>query len=538
MLARVSKTNCRNRVNMSQLRQVRNMKRTLNNLQSNETTEHEAVDAGSSSPTRSQLESLNHAMINLSKYTNQVLSLCPELGQLTDLKMEKNKDLDHILQQPRMRFARTLKQEYNKGNLPILDFLAKCQDQDAEVAITKPSSFMLNFDPSPHDRRTLASSSSSESRQAKKIKTWPPPLPEIHDRALRKQVFTHKSVANEFHQRLTKRELLSKHNERLEFIGDSVLGFIVSNLIYEWFPDAAEGDLTSMRSMLVCNDTLWEWALLYGLEKQLETRFELTGEVEGKKSKIIADTFEAYVGGVYMDPKGGPKVVKDWLKELLKPLMADMEQQRSSIEPLDREAKQTLYQQIGSHEFNPQYITTHEGDGDVPFTVECRMGDEVIGVGSASNLKNAGLRAAMMALKNVRIVEKYSELRRRHYKKHPPSTEPLSSDMSSVSTSETNSIVPQRPYDASKSTNKGLNNGPKDKLYSLIGSADHKPRYVTVRDGLTGFSSKCMMSVDFMGEGSGTTKKEAEQKAAEVALLNVNLLTKWVSAKRRAQGPM
>lgn len=540
MLARAGKS-CNGRYTVVRGLRTKKMKRGVQKMLNE--------DVESSIPDQAQLEALDHAMANLSKYTNQVLSLCPGLGidpsKASDEDEEVDPRIKTLLQEPRISLARTLKLEYERGNLPVLGYIADPSKNNNTEAGLGPSAFMLNFDPSPHNRRTLSMSSLSSSLQTtsttgsssqKRIKKhWPPPLPEIHDRELKRQVFTHKSVANEFHQRLTKRELLSKHNERLEFIGDSVLGFIVSNLIYEWFPDAAEGDLTSMRSFLVCNDTLWDWATMYGLEKKLETRFELTGEVEGKKSKIIADTMEAYIGGVYMDPKGGPGVVKEWLKELLEPMMDDMEKERRSIEPLDREAKQTLYQRIGSQDLIPHYVTVSEGDGEVPFTVECRMGSEVIGVGSASNLKNAGLRAAMMALKNIRVIEKYADLRRRSNRKASAGlavTAAAAGAAVAAATSDDNSSSIDHQDEHSR--HKGTNNGPKDKLYSLIGSAEHKPRYITTRDG-SGFSSQCMMSVDLMGEGHGTTKKEAEHNAADFALKNAELLTKWVSAKRRSQ---
>jgi ribonuclease-3 len=478
-----------------------------------------------------ELDQLNHAIVSLGRSFRTVLDIAPNLFDPDPAcSQEELSEEDHAaLQQPRMKLLREIRLAYKRGDASLIDRILSPESfhnsvgPDAEV----PENFLKFVTPKSSSLPPLKDEIPRRQdgqplyKQRRTQKMWPPPLPEFSNKRLENQVFTHKSVANEKYY-LSKTQLLDHHNERVEFMGDAVLNFIMSNLVYKWFPDASEGDLTAMRSLLVCNDTLWDWGTMYGLEKRLQTRFDILAESEGKKSKVIADTMEAYIGGLYMDPAQGPEAVREWITDLVKPMINDMNKERESTEPIDKQAKQQLYVQVGSHDMVPEYVTVIEGDNLTPFTVECRMGDDIIGVGTAGNIKNAGIRAAMMARKNKKAIEKYSELRRKSQKTaatEANNAEPTTSTSSTASSKRVNTTP--------------ANSGPKDQLYSLVGSADYRPVYSTIHANGS-FHSKVSMCSEILGMGGGRTKKEAEHAAATEALQNEPLLYKWVQQKKRA----
>lgn len=119
-------------------------------------------------------------------------------------------------------------------------------------------------------------------------------LPEFRDQKIRQLAFTHRSYLNENKDAL-------QSNERLEFLGDSILSYIVSSSIYNEFKDLPEGELTSLRSVLTNTQTLYEVSDSLGLGNEL---LMSKGEEEsgGRSSKtILANTYEAVVGGLYLD---------------------------------------------------------------------------------------------------------------------------------------------------------------------------------------------------------------------------------------------
>lgn len=136
---------------------------------------------------------------------------------------------------------------------------------------------------------------------------WPPPLPQIANARIRADAFSPGP---------------SHHNfQRMEFLGDSYLQMISSHLLYEQFPHSREGPLSDMRSELVANLPLSEYAQLYNFPSLIND----TGW------KALADSFEAYVGGVVLsDPIGGTERLKEWLAALYEPKMREMETQQKT----------------------------------------------------------------------------------------------------------------------------------------------------------------------------------------------------------------
>ena len=119
-------------------------------------------------------------------------------------------------------------------------------------------------------------------------------IPQIKNKKLLEEALTHRSFLNE-----TKEKVPS--NERLEFLGDSILSFIVSDYLFSKYPQFNEGKLTNLRSLLVNTKMLADIAS----ECDLGSKLRLSkGEEEGggrKNQSLLADTFEAYVGALYLD---------------------------------------------------------------------------------------------------------------------------------------------------------------------------------------------------------------------------------------------
>lgn len=132
--------------------------------------------------------------------------------------------------------------------------------------------------------------------------------------------------------------------ERLEFLGDSYIGFLAARIVYSRFPDFSSGKLSQTRQLLVCNDTLAGFSESYGFDK----RVNLPTEVRHRKgdkvwTKTMGDIFEAYVAAVFTsDPQNGYAHVDKWLTALWEPFLME------EVNPVvaDKNAKQVLSQKI------------------------------------------------------------------------------------------------------------------------------------------------------------------------------------------------
>lgn len=127
-------------------------------------------------------------------------------------------------------------------------------------------------------------------------------LHSFKDTELLRLALSHKSHANEGRKRgVTKEDFVRLHNERLEFLGDAVLGLVVSDLLSERFPNADEGKLSKMRSSLVKEETLAQVARAIGLgDHILLGKGEQSTEGRNKDS-ILSSSYEAVLGAIYLD---------------------------------------------------------------------------------------------------------------------------------------------------------------------------------------------------------------------------------------------
>ncbi len=203
--------------------------------------------------------------------------------------------------------------------------------------------------------------------------------------AILQTALTHSSYSN---------EMKSKYgnNERLEFLGDSILSVIVSDHLYKKF-DLPEGELTRIRASLVCEATLAEFAMEIALGEYL-----LLGKGESQmggrnRPSVLADAFEALIAAVFLD--GGIEAARVFVLSRVQSRLCD-------DEVAGFKDYKTILQEIIQH--NPEekvkyYLVGESGpDHDKRFDVEVRLNSNVIGRGSGKSKKTAEQLAAKEAL--------------------------------------------------------------------------------------------------------------------------------------------
>ena len=202
--------------------------------------------------------------------------------------------------------------------------------------------------------------------------------------ALLEQALTHRSFAYENGG--------TPHNERLEFLGDSILGQAVTVMLYRENPDLDEGDLAKRRASLVSSLALAEVARTTGLGEHIKLgRGEiLTGGKD--KSSILADTVEAVIGAVYLD--AGPDDATAFVLRLIRPLLTNPDRFGAAMDP--KTSLQELAAKLGRDA--PVYSVSDTGpDHSKSFTATVLLGREAIASGVGTSKKNAEMAAALEA---------------------------------------------------------------------------------------------------------------------------------------------
>ena len=210
----------------------------------------------------------------------------------------------------------------------------------------------------------------------------------FQDRSLLEQALTHSSCANESRGKL-------QSNERLEFLGDSILGMVVADHLYRNHPDLPEGELTRTRAALVCEESLVEAAQMLNLGAHLRLG---KGEEAGggrHRPSIQADAVEAVLAAVYLDGGIGSarKIIQKYiLSREVAGLTKPRDYKTALQELVQRESDQVLkYQLVGE-----------EGpDHDKRFFVEVTLNGTTIGSGSGRSKKEAEQMAAHMGIQSL-----------------------------------------------------------------------------------------------------------------------------------------
>ena len=207
---------------------------------------------------------------------------------------------------------------------------------------------------------------------------------------LLQQALHHRSYLNEA-------ELSVESNERMEFLGDAVLGIIVSDKLYRDYPTLSEGHLSQLRALLVRWDALAAAAERISLGEYLVLGRgeELSGG--RKRPSNLAGAFEALIGAAFLD--GGMARAKKLVLKLLKP---DFEEIAARGVTADSKSELQHVSQTKWHEI-PQYrlISSEGPDHAKLFTVEVVVGEQVMGQGQGRNKKQAELNAARQALETL-----------------------------------------------------------------------------------------------------------------------------------------
>jgi ribonuclease-3 len=182
------------------------------------------------------------------------------------------------------------------------------------------------------------------------------------------------------------------HNERLEFLGDSILGQAVTVMLYTTNPHLDEGELAKRRASLVSSVALAEVARTIGLGRfiRLGRGEELTGGRD--KSSILADTVEAVIGAAYLD--AGGEAATDLVLRLIMPLMDNPERFGAAMDP--KTSLQELAATLGRGV--PSYVVTDSGpDHSKRFRAVVVLGKEEIASGEGTSKKQAEMAAALDA---------------------------------------------------------------------------------------------------------------------------------------------
>ncbi len=188
----------------------------------------------------------------------------------------------------------------------------------------------------------------------------------------------------------------SQSYERLEFLGDSIIGLIISGFLYKKFVDKEEGDLSRIRALIVSRESLGAKALEIGIDKHLRVDTVRVREGEQAEFSILADAFEALVGAIFADR--GYTAAKTFV---LRHFRDDCIQLKDTSGPSDYKSQlQELWQR--KHKDTPDYTVVSEigPDHKKEFTIRVKFGRKVLGTGVGSSKKRAEQEAARDALEN------------------------------------------------------------------------------------------------------------------------------------------
>src|SRR6266567_2806644 len=208
-------------------------------------------------------------------------------------------------------------------------------------------------------------------------------LPKFTNEKLLELAFIHRSYLNESKN-------VDESNERLEFLGDSILSFVVSEHLYNAYPDFDEGILTNLRSLVVNTKSLAKLAkkLDFGSQLMLSRGEEDSGGRENES--MLANTFEAVIGALFLDQ--GIDAVKTFLYAVLIPEIEEYVQKRVFKDP-----KSLLQEYVQARKQNsPVYkVTNEEGPAHAKqFTIGVFVGENQVGEGKGKSKQEAEERAA------------------------------------------------------------------------------------------------------------------------------------------------
>ncbi len=215
----------------------------------------------------------------------------------------------------------------------------------------------------------------------------------FRDPELLRVALTHSSYSNEKKSKGVDIEC----NERLEFLGDSVLSIITSTFIYDEYENFREGDLTKVRAAVVCEKALSKYAASIGLGNYIYLGHGEDMNRGRERASITSDAFEALLAAVYIDSgydfEAPRAIVLPFIKEEIEAIRSG-----SSFEDC-KTALQHIVQQVNSEKLEYVLVGESGPDHDKLFEVEARLNSNVIGRGKARSKREAEQMAAKEALR-------------------------------------------------------------------------------------------------------------------------------------------
>ena len=215
-------------------------------------------------------------------------------------------------------------------------------------------------------------------------------LPFDADAQLLTRALTHRSYVNEHPSAVS-------DNERLEFLGDAVLDFVVGAWVYEHYPEMNEGDLTRMRSALVRTEALAGYARRLNIGAAMRLG---RGEVQSggrERDILLCATFEAIIGAIFLS--NGLDTARDYVLPFLQPMADTILAAMNTIDPKSRLQELTQSKGLGI----PRYVLVEAVGPEhlKVFKIEVHVQDECLGTGEGGSKHAAQLAAATQALKKL-----------------------------------------------------------------------------------------------------------------------------------------
>ena len=210
----------------------------------------------------------------------------------------------------------------------------------------------------------------------------------FNDQLLMLEALTHSSYANEY------RNKGIKCNERLEFLGDAVLSIVVADYIFENCPELPEGEMTKLRSSLVCEKALYNFAKQINLGDYL---FLSKGEKNGggaDRASILSDAFEAVIAAIYLD--GG---IESARKHILRFIVPEIKNKNKKPFKDYKTLLQEIIQQNHGERLSYEVVGEEGPDHDKMFWVQVLLNSNVIGHGEGKSKKQSDEVAAKEALR-------------------------------------------------------------------------------------------------------------------------------------------
>lgn len=209
------------------------------------------------------------------------------------------------------------------------------------------------------------------------------------DQQLQKQALTHPSYINEADQGR------SGHYQRLEFLGDALLGLLLAEQLYQRYPELPEGELSRLRSTLVDQDSLAKLARQHDLASLIKLGKGAEQEGGRHNPSILSDVFEAMVAAVYLD--AGFSTVKALVGEIYHPLLVASDQNPEKW--IDAKSRLQELMAVQKQPAPIYHLLEQSGpEHDRIFVMQVKVGDKILGCGQGRSKKAAQQAAAKEAL--------------------------------------------------------------------------------------------------------------------------------------------